>query len=196
MKEQLKEFIDSFQFLTPDEVDLVVEGTVLRKTVKGEFLLREGEVSKECHAVVKGCIREFIIKDGVEKTVSFFLEGDAVNAFSSEAVGKPSDSYFECLEDCIVTVGTDSLIDAMIEKIPRLEKIIRKEVEKEAGKMQDRLASFMISTPEERFISLINTQPNLIHRVPQVLIASYIGVTPESYSRIKKRVFEKIKLQN
>lgn len=196
MKEHLRAFINSFQFLTPEEVEVVVEGTVLKNTHKGEYLLKEGEVSKECYAVIKGCIREFIIKDGVEKTVSFFVEGDAVNAFSSEVVGSPSKSYFECLEECIVTVGNASLIDEMIEKIPRLEKLIRKEVEKEAGKIQDRLSLFMISTPEERFISLINTQPNLIHRVPQVLIASYIGVTPESFSRIKKRVFEKLKQHN
>ncbi|GGF61885.1 Crp/Fnr family transcriptional regulator [Wenyingzhuangia marina] len=196
MKEALKQFIENFQFLTPEEVDIIVDNTVLKKSKKGEYLLREGEVSKECYAVVQGCIREFIIKDGVEKTISFFVEGDPVNSFSSEVTGCPSKSYFECLEDSIVTVGNDSLIDEMIERVPRLEKLIRREVEKEAGKMQDRMSNFMISTPEERFITLINTQPNLIHRVPQVLIASYIGVTPESYSRIKRRVFEKIKEQN
>ncbi|WP_010136541.1 Crp/Fnr family transcriptional regulator [Ochrovirga pacifica] len=196
MKVALRQFIEGFQFLTPSEVDIIVEHTVLRSSKKGEYLLKEGQVSKECFAVVKGCVREFVIKDGVEKTISFFIEGDPVNAFSSEVTGCPSKSYFECLEDCIVTVGNDSLIEEMIERVPRLEKLIRREVEKEAGKVQDRMAEFMISTPEERFVTLINNQPNLIHRVPQVLIASYIGVTPESYSRIKKRVFEKIKQHN
>ncbi|MDO6800876.1 Crp/Fnr family transcriptional regulator [Wenyingzhuangia sp. 1_MG-2023] len=196
MKEALRQFIDSFQFLTPEEVDIIVDNTVLKFTKKGEYLLKEGEVSKECFAVIKGCIREFVIKDGVEKTVSFFTEGDPITAFTSETTGCQSKSYIQCLEDCVVTVGTESLIEEMIERIPRLEKLIRVEVEKEAGKMQDRMSNFMISTPEERFVTLINNQPNLIHRVPQVLIASYIGVTPESYSRIKKRVFEKIKQHN
>jgi CRP-like cAMP-binding protein len=196
METQLRNFINSFQFLTPDEVDILVSDTVLRAVPKGSFLLKKGERSGECYAVIKGCIREFIIKDGVEKTVSFFVEGDPVNSFSSQVIGSPSKSYFECLEDCVVTVGNESLIDEMIVKIPRLEKLIRKEVEKEAGRMQDRLSLFMISTPEERFVSLMDTQPNLIHRVPQVLIASYIGVTPESFSRIKKRVFEKLKEYN
>lgn len=196
MKEMFKSFVESFQFLAPDEVQIIVDNSVLRSLKKGGFLLKEGEVSRECHAVIKGCVREFIIKDGIEKTVSFFTEGDPVNTFSSAVQGTPSKSYLECLEDCVVTVGTDSLIDEMIEHIPRLEHFMRVEVEKEAGKIQDRLSDFMISTPEERFVSLINTQPNLIHRVPQILIASYIGVTPESYSRIKKRVFEKIKQHN
>lgn len=196
MEEELRGFLESFQFLTPDEVTILIENTHLKRVLKGECLLKEGEVSKECHAVVKGCIREFVIKEGVEKTVSFFTEGDAVTSFSSAASGTPSKSYIEALEDSIVTVGNDSLIEEMIGRIPRLEKFIRVEVEKEAGKIQDRLSEFMISSPEERFISLINTQPNLIHRVPQVIIASYIGVTPVSYSRIKKRVFEKIKAQN
>lgn len=196
MKEELKKFIESFQFLTTEEVKIVVENTVLKSVDKGDFLLKEGEVSKHCHAVVKGCVREYILKDGVEKTVSFFIEGDSVNTFSSEVEARPSKSYIEALEDSIVTVGNDSLIDQMIERIPRLEKLIRIEVEKEAGRIQNRLSDFMISSPEERFLTLMNTQPNLIHRVPQVLIASYIGVTPESYSRIKKRVFEKIKDQS
>lgn len=196
MKEILRQFIGGFGFLTPDEVDIIVENTMLRTLQKGDYLLKEGQVAKECYAVVKGCVREFVIKDGVEKTVSFFTEGDPITAFTSETSGSPSKSYIQCLEDCVVTVGTESLIEEMIERVPRLEKLIRVEVEKEAGKMQDRLSAFITSTPEERFVALINKQPNLIHRVPQVIIASYIGVTPESYSRIKKRVFEKIKQHN
>lgn len=72
MKEALRQFIESFQFLTPEEVTVIVDNTILRNTKKGDYLLKQGEVSRECYAVVKGCVREFVLKEGVEKTISFF----------------------------------------------------------------------------------------------------------------------------
>jgi CRP-like cAMP-binding protein len=196
MKEQLRNFVESFGFLTKDEIDIIVQYTVLKKFNKGDFLLKEGEVSKECFSIIKGCIRTYKIVDGIEKTTSFFVEGEPVNTFSSSANNEPSEYFVECLEDCILTVGNESLIDDMCERIPRLNKFIRMEVEKEAGKYQERVASFISSSPQERFVELLETNSGLINRVPQIHIASYIGVTPESYSRIKKRVFDKIKAQN
>ena len=74
----------------------------------------------------------------------------------------------------------------MCARIPRLTEFIKSEVEKDAGKLQERMAAFMISTPEERFIDLTENNPELMHLVPQHQIASYLGVTPESLSRIKK----------
>jgi uncharacterized Fe-S cluster-containing radical SAM superfamily protein len=127
----------------------------------------------------------------MEKTTSFFVEGEAVNLFSSYANNKPSEYYVECLEDCMLTIGNDSLVDAMCERIPRLSKFIRMEVEKEAGKFQESFASFVSSSPEERFVQLLEASPALMNRVPQIYMASYIGVTPESFSRIKKRIFSK-----
>lgn len=191
MKEELRSFVESFGFLTKEEIDVIVEYTVLKEYKKGDFLLKQGEIAKECFSVIKGCIREYKIIDGVEKTTSFFVEGEAVNSFSSYANNKPSEYYIECLEDCLLTIGNDSLVDAMCERIPRLSKFIQMEVEKEAGKVQERFASFVSSSPEERYVELVETNPALLNRVPQIYIASYIGVTPESFSRIKKRIFSK-----
>lgn len=191
MKEQLRTFVESFGFLTKEEIEIIIKYTVLKKYKKGDFLLKEGAISKECHSVIKGCVRSFKIIDGVEKTTSFFVEGDPINTFSSYANQEPSEYYIECLEDCILTVGNDSLIDDMCERIPRLNKFIRIEVEKEAGKFQERLTSFISSSPQERYVKLLETNPALVNRVPQIYMASYIGVTPESFSRIKKRIFTK-----
>ena len=78
----------------------------------------------------------------------------------------------------------------MCERIPRLTEFIKSEVEKDAGKLQERMATFMISTPEEGYRPYKNN-PGLMHLVPQHQIASYLGVTPESSSPIKKRVYAK-----
>lgn len=191
MKEKFRKFVESFPFLKPDEIDTIVEYTVLKEFKKGDVLLREGMISKSCYAVINGCVREYYIKGGIEKTTAFFTEGEPVNSFSSKQNGEPSKHFWECTEDCLLTVGSDSLIDQMCERVPRLREFLSVEVEKDAGRLQERMAAFITSTPEERFQNLLESNPGLFNRVPQHQIASYIGVTPESLSRIRKRLLQK-----
>jgi CRP-like cAMP-binding protein len=191
MEEALRDFIIGFPFLKEDEVDTIVKHTVLKQFKKGHILLKEGVVSLECYAVVKGCVREYYLKDGLEKTTAFFTEGQPVNSFSSYTNQVPSKHYLVCMEDCLLTVGTQNLVDEMCERVPRLAEFITEEVQKEAGVLQERMAKFMTSSPEERFEDLLTHNSNLLTRVPQHHIASYLGVTPESLSRIKKRYYQK-----
>jgi CRP-like cAMP-binding protein len=191
MKEEFRAFVANYPFLQPDEVDIIVENTNLKEFEAGAVLLEPGMVSKNCFAVIRGCVREFYLKDGLEKTTAFYSEGEAVNSFSSYSNQVPSKHFLECTEDCLLTVGSQSLIDDMCERIPRLNDFIKMEVEKETGKLQERMAAFMISSPEERFVELLETNAALLNRVPQHQIASYIGVTPESLSRIRKRISQK-----
>ncbi|MFK5982894.1 MAG: Crp/Fnr family transcriptional regulator [Flavobacteriaceae bacterium] len=188
---EFRAFISNFPFLNADETEIIVENTLLREFRKGSTLLKAGSISKECYAVIRGCVREFYIKDGLEKTTAFFTEGQSVNSFSSYTSQVPSKHYLECSEDCLLTVGNQSLVDQMCERIPRLTEFIKNEVEKDAGALQERMASFMTSSPEERFSDLMENNPDLMNRVPQHQIASYLGVTPESLSRIKKRAYRK-----
>ena len=97
----------------------------------------------------------------------------------------------ECSEDCLLTVGNQTLVDQMCKHIPRLTEFIKNEVEKDAGELQEKMATLMTSSPEERFTDLMGNNPSLMNRVPQHQIAIYLGVTPESLSRIKKRAYKK-----
>lgn len=189
-KEEFRKFISNFSFLTADEAETIAENTVLKEFKIGTLLLEEGNVSKECYAVIRGCVREYFIKDGIEKTTAFFTEGQSVNSFSSYTNQVASKHYLVCAEDCLLTVGNQSLVDQMCARIPRLTEFIRTEVEKDAGALQERMAAFMTSSPEERFTDLLKNNPGLMNRVPQHQIASYLGVTPESLSRIKKRAYK------
>lgn len=193
MKKEFSAFMSNFPFLNTDEIEIIVENTVLGEFKKGHLLLKEGNISKACYAVIRGCVREFYVKDGLEKTTAFFTEGDYVNSFSSYTNQIPSKHYLECSEDCLLTVGNQSLADQMCERIPRLTEFIKTETEKDAGALQERMAFFMTSSPEERFSDLMENKPSLMNRVPQHQIASYLGVTPESLSRIKKRTYQKNK---
>jgi len=188
MHEILRGFIKEFGMLTDDEIEIIVDNANIKSFKKGTVLLREGQVAKECYFVLKGLVREYYIVEGEEKSTNFFTEMEPVNSFTSHTAGKASKHFLVCAEDCVLTVGSDSLEQEMCKRIPRLEAIIRQEVERNTGKMQDDIADFITSSPEERYRKLQENKPELLNRVPQHQIASYLGVTPESLSRIRKRL--------
>ena len=188
MKDDLLKMVSSYSDLTPEEAQEISNNSTVTKFKKGTVLLKEGQVSKECYYVLKGCIREYYIVDGEEKTTAIFTEGQPVNSFLSYINKTPSKHFLVCVEDCNLTVGTEEKERAMCLKFPKLEAIIRSEMEKLAGIAQEEFATYMTSSPEKRYLNLLKTRPDLFQRIPQHQIASYIGVTPESLSRIRKRV--------
>jgi CRP-like cAMP-binding protein len=191
MEDELLTLFLKFPSLTKEEVKAISENIIVRAVKKGTVLLKEGAVSKECYSVLKGCIRQYYIKEGDEKTTAFYTEGQSVSSFTSYINQTPSKHYLICVEDCSVTVGTKEKELQMITKFPKLAPIIRSEMEKNAGIAQEEMASFITSSPEERYLNLLENRPKLLNRVPQHQIASYLGMKPESLSRIRKRIVSK-----
>ena len=108
MKEEFRAFISNFPFLETDEVEIIVEHTVVKEFKKGTVLLKEGTICKECYAVIRGCVGEYYIKNGLDMTTAFFTEGQ-VNSFSSYTNQVPSKHFLECSEiHCF-----QSLVDQM-----------------------------------------------------------------------------------
>lgn len=189
MKKLLRQMLESYKLLSEEDIQLIIEHSNVQQFKKGSLLLKEGQIAKECYSILKGCVREYYLVDGEEKTTGIFTEGQAVNSFTSNTQNAPSKHYLVCAEDCILTIGSEQLEEEMCRRIPHLENIIRTELEKETGKAQDEFAFFKTSTPEQRYLRLIETRPELFQRLPQHQIASYLGITPESLSRIRKRIF-------
>jgi CRP-like cAMP-binding protein len=96
-----------------------------------------------------------------------------------------------CNEDCIVVEGRPEDEQFFMQAMPRMETINRIGVEFELQKSQETLAEFIMTNPEERYLNLLNTRADLLDRVPQYQLASYLGVTPESLSRIRKRIMDR-----
>ncbi len=186
------QFIARFLQLRPEEVQAITEQTNLRYYPKGSFLLREGQVSNLNYFVLKGCVRQYYLVDGVEKTTHFFTEGQPVTPDESTNQNQPSPFYLCCLEDAVLGVSTPEDEQRLYQKFPRLESVCRLSVEEELGKSKSQLASFILLSPEQRYLQLLQNQPDLIARVPNVHLASFLGIAPESLSRIKKRIQQRI----
>ena len=178
--------------LTEEETKAIIEDITIRKFKKGTILLNEGNISKEGYFILKGCIRQYCIVDGEEKTTNFFTEEQWVLSRKSYIQKIPADHYFSCVEDCILLIGNlekETKFYQQISKFPRLQALSRSIMEKEIGEYQEALTTYITDTPEQRYLELLKNRPELILRVPQHQLASFIGVKPESLSRIRKRIF-------
>jgi CRP-like cAMP-binding protein len=191
MKSELIKMLSSMPMLSEEEAKDIVDNIIIKTYKKGTILLSEGVISKECYSVLKGCVREYYIINGEEKTTAFFTEGQAVVSFTSYTNQTPSKHYLVCNENCTLTLSSPEKEQEMYQKFPKLEAITRTMMEQNSGKTQEELAAFITSSPEERYVSLLENRSELFNRVPQHQIASYLGIKPESLSRLRKRMTSK-----
>ncbi|WP_158856760.1 Crp/Fnr family transcriptional regulator [Lunatibacter salilacus] len=190
LKSELVSFLSKIPELSKNDVDLLAENIPVKFFKKGTILVKEGDVCNKCFFVLKGCLRQYLIINGVDKTTQFYTENQAAVFFTSFTNKIKSESHLSCVEDCILIVGEPGSEEEMNEQIPILGQITRKMMEQDFGKTQDELSYFIASSPEERYLNLIKTKPDLLQRVPQHQLASYIGISPESLSRIRKRLMK------
>lgn len=195
MKNAFVHFLQTFKRFSPEEINAVAEHTQLEYFKKGTTLLSEGQLCRKCFFVVKGCLRQYQIIDGEEKTTAFFTEGEAAVLYSAYLEERPSKHYLSAIEDAVLTTGTRIAEKRLHEKYPRLESLISAIMPQDYDKTQAHVELLAHYHPEERYRILLNTRPELFKRVPLYFIASYIGVTPESLSRIRKRMLAKEKRQ-
>jgi CRP-like cAMP-binding protein len=192
-EEALKEFLSQFRSFDQHEIDAIIENTQLESFKKGTVILKRGEICTKCYFVLSGLVRQYQIVNGEEKTTAFFTEGQAAFLYSSYLEGSPSKYNLSCVEDCILTIGTREQEQKLHKQFPKLEHLLHTLMPQDYSKVQDRLASLINNSPEERYLILMKTRPELMGRAPLNQLASYIGITPESFSRIRKRILLKEK---
>lgn len=189
MKKILLKYLSKFTTFNEEEQLEIVKDILIEEYKKGTMLLRQGDVPTKCYFVLQGCVRQYSIGEtGKEVTSNFYTEEQAIANFNHHKQDKASSYSLVCIEDCILVVGNLDAEKDMYSKYIQLETMTRKMIEEKLGDMQDELASFIASTPEERYKSLLRKRPHLVNRVSQHQLASYLGITPESLSRIKKRI--------
>ena len=187
------DFIGQFGNLTDEERSIIAENLDPTIFKKGAYLLKEGQIPKGCFFLISGCVRQFYLKDGEERTTNFFLEGESIDPVFHADPDAPSKFYLQCIEECILTVNEGYDEQEMYKQFPKFETICRAAVETKLSEANEQMSSFIISSPEERYLNLMKNRPELLNRVPQYQLASYLGMKPESLSRIRKRILEKSK---
>lgn len=150
---------------------------------KGTVLIEQGQNLRYCYFVLEGCLRQYSIdEEGNEATYQFYTELENATIF-----GEVSEYYLECLEDSVCVEGDMHAEMDMYEEYAELGRITRSMMQTDLSKIHTNFSNFVASSPAERYQRLMKERPGLINRVPQHQLASYLGITPESLSRIKKR---------
>ena len=186
--------IENIKLYTPiseQEIQLLKKAIDTKTCLKNELIFTEGKVANEIYFVTKGCVRLFYNVDGNDKTAFFYSEGQFICAGESYTYNIPAIENYQAIEPTELLVFTKSSIEKLLNAVPKLEVIARIATENELITTQKVIASFVTKSAEERYIDLLNTQGDLFLRVPQQYIASFLGVSPETLSRIKARVLKK-----
>lgn len=192
MQDLLFDFIARYIPLDEDEKNAITSLNIFRTIKKGTILLKEGQISDEVYFVLKGCIRTYYMIDGEEKTTAFYTEMEGLTPHC--VINKtPSDYYISCVEDTIMTVTTPDMEADSFVKFPKFESLCRMLSEDLVAKQQTNFDEFKTSSPEQRYLNLLQKRPDLIQRVPQHQLASFLGIKPQSLSRLRARISEKNK---
>jgi len=191
VKNDIKKCFAELGSFSGEDVDAAVDLITIQTLKKGEHLLREGEVSAKSYSIVNGCVRQYYLVDGEEKTTFFYTEGQNIFSPNSTLERIPAKYYLSCVEYTTVSVISLENQKEMFRRFPLLESLSRLSLQEELGNYQEMLATYITTSPEERYLNLLKLRPELLNRVPQYQLASYLGVTPESLSRIRKRLLIK-----
>lgn len=160
-----------------------------RKEVPAKtMLLKEGQISKTMFFIEKGCLRTWIHNDGEEITTQFFFEGDSVSSIESFKTNQPSLYSIESVEPCTLQTVSQKDFQNTLQSSPELKQKMEDHLFRRLFQAQQLLFSFLKNNPQQRYEELIENHPHIVQRVPQHYIASYLGITSVSLSRIRSRL--------
>jgi len=191
MTEKLISNIKSIIDLTAKEVDCIDLLWKTKSIKKGDFFLAEGEVCKHAGFIVKGLMRYYINHDGEDKTYDFAQETNFICNYESFLPKTPSTKIIQALEDCEILQISYTDLQIFYNSIAQAERFGRIVIEQVFVHTLKDLSSFYTDTPEYRYDKFLKEHPDLQQRVSQYHIASYVGVKPQSLSRIRKRILHK-----
>lgn len=187
----INNLLDSIQnviTLSTSEKDIILSLFKEKTYQKGDFFLTEGQVCKQVGFVAKGLLRYYINDDGEDKTYDFAQENNFVCNYESFIPQIPSTKIIQALEDCEILQISHADLQQFYTSIRQAERFGRIVIEQVFIQILQDLSSFYIDKPEYRYERFIKKHPDLLQRISQYHIASYVGVKPQSLSRIRKRL--------
>jgi len=150
-------------------------------------ILKEGDVPRKIFFVKKGCLRASFVSRGREITFQFFFEGDAVASIEGFRSAQPSPISITAVEPCELLALKKEGFDHIVRENPKVKDLLLELAFRRFGDYSHLFLSYLRDTPRQRYQALMREQPRIMERVPQRFIASYLGITPVSLSRIRHR---------
>ena len=189
MFDLLFQHLDEKIKLTEQEKELCPSFFIPKKLRKKQYLLQQGDVAKYVAFVEKGLLRSYKVDEkGYEHITQFAFEGWWISDMLSFLTSQPSEMDIDALEDSELLLLTNQAYDALMDKIPKFERYFRILLQNSLIATQKRLVSNMSQTAEERYDELVAACPTTLpQRIPQHMLASFLGIKPETLSRIRKK---------
>lgn len=183
------DYINHYISLTEAEEALLLSKVIPRKYLKNQFIVQQGDICKSANFMISGCTKMFYMDaDGQEHVVMFAIEDWWSSDLGSFITQSPADYNVQCLEPCEVIQFTYENLEELYAEIPKLERLFRKIVERAFVASQKRIIRNFSLSAKERYQIFRTTYPKIDQRVPQYMIASYLGITKEFLSKIKREL--------
>ncbi|WP_179375959.1 Crp/Fnr family transcriptional regulator [Winogradskyella wichelsiae] len=185
MKEKLKEHIENLIPLTDEEFSFILSHVSFEKYKKNDFIIQEGENVKNCYLVVNGLLKlVYDDKNGKQHIVSFAMEDWWESDFSAYFSQTKAKMSLQCIEDTIVYSLSFQNYQKLSAELPKMKQFFLEKSNSGHSASQNRILSFLTSNAKERYEQLLKQYPLLFQRVPKTLLASYLGVSRETLSRL------------
>lgn len=191
MQNKLIAYFSSITTLSNEEKETLEISMEIQSFAKNSFLVKEGQKNTNTFFVLKGLVRQFKLVNGEEISTYFYSENNWIIPLTSFVEQTNSGYFLQCLEDTDVVIGNEEKAQILFKQFPRFETLSRVVMEKAFTEQQNMFSSYLTDSPEERYLKLMQSSSNLLQRVPLYQLASFIGVKPESLSRIRKRMANK-----
>jgi len=192
MFDLLRDHIEKRVHLSDEEFQICIGYFIPKKLRKHQFLLHEREVCKNVGFVNSGCLREYTIDNqGTEHIIQFAIPDWWVSDLHSFLSGTPSTYNIDALQDSVVLLLEKTARDYLLDACPKMERFFRLLMEANHVATQERVAAALSLSAEERYLKFMKTYPEMLEHIPQNQIASYLGITPQSLSRIRKELTQK-----
>jgi len=184
----LEDLLKKTAGFTNAETTIVLNCFVPSILKKKTVILKTGDTAKEIYFVTKGCLRLFYEKEGKDISAYFFTENMFAGAYDSFVSQRASRHSIETFEDCEILKLSRSKLNKLYSQLPKMNEFIRKIIEARFFDLHNLFTSQILDSPEERYVNLLRTRGDLIKRIPQHHIATFLGITPASLSRIRRRI--------
>lgn len=185
---QLRSFTQRIVEVDDGVMDRLMAALVPATLAKGALLLQDGEVCEQVWFIGQGLVRAYFLKDGEEVTQQFFFEGSYTTDYESFLTRRPTRLHLQALEPTLLLALHREAMQRLYAADPGAERMGRRIAEEIFLSVSRRNRSFLLDSAEQRYLDLMRERPKVMQRVPQRHIASYLGVKPESLSRIRARV--------